>query len=99
MSTRATPERTTASTALRTMPAVIAVDGDEAAVRALKGIQRYARLKMADLEGREAETIVLVSSERVLSQLQISLRAPNIRVIAVSAKRFSDPRLDGAVYG
>lgn len=81
------------------MPAAIAVDGDEAAARALKGIQRYARLKLSDLEGREAETIVLVSSERVLSQLQISLRAPNIRVIAVSAKRFTDPRMDGAVYG
>ena len=99
MSTRATPEKASVSAALRTMPAVIAVDGDDIAFRALKGLQRYARLKLADLEGREAETIVLVSSERLLSQLQISLRAPNIRVIALSEKRFSDPRMDGAVYG
>lgn len=81
------------------MPAVIAIEGDDVAFRALKGIQRYARLKLADLEGREAETIVLISSERLLSQLQTSLRAPNVRVIALSDKRFSDPRMDGAVYG
>ncbi len=81
------------------MPAVIAIEGDEPAFRALKGIQRYARLKLADLEGRDSETIVIVSSERLLSQLQASLRAPNVRVIALSDKRFSDPRLDGAVYG
>ncbi|MGH9521340.1 MAG: HD domain-containing phosphohydrolase [Terriglobales bacterium] len=81
------------------MPAVIAVEGDDVAFRALKGIQRYARLKLSDLEEREAETIVLVSSERLLSQLQISLRAPNVRVIALSEKRFTDPRMDGAVYG
>ena len=81
------------------MPAVIAIEGDDVAFRALKGIQRYARLKLADLEGRDAETIVLVSSERLLSQLQTSLRAPNVRVIALSDKRFVDPRMDGAVYG
>ena len=99
MTTRATGEKPSVSTALRTMPAVIAIEGDDVAFRALKGIQRYARLKLADLEGREAETIVLVSSERLLSQLQTSLRAPNVRVIALSDKRFADPRMDGAVYG
>jgi HD-GYP domain-containing protein (c-di-GMP phosphodiesterase class II) len=99
MNTRATGEKPSVSTALRTMPAVIAIEGDDVAFRALKGIQRYARLKVADLEGRDAETIVLVSSERLLSQLQTSLRAPNVRVIALSDKRFADPRMDGAVYG
>ena len=99
MNTRATSEKPSVSTALRTMPAVIAIEGDDIAFRALKGIQRYARLKLADLEGRDAETIVLVSSERLLSQLQTSLRAPNVRVIALSDKRFADPRMDGAVYG
>lgn len=99
MNTRATSEKPSVSTALRTMPAVIAIEGDDVAFRALKGIQRYARLKFADLEGRDAETIVLVSSERLLSQLQTSLRAPNVRVIALSDKRFADPRMDGAVYG
>jgi len=99
MNTRATGEKPSVSTALRTMPAVIAIEGDDVAFRALKGIQRYARLKFADLEGRDAETIVLVSSERLLSQLQTSLRAPNVRVIALSDKRFADPRMDGAVYG
>lgn len=99
MSSRATTEKPPVSKSLRTMPAVIAIEGDDVAFRALKGIQRYARLKLADLEGRDAETIVLVSSERLLSQLQASLRAPNVRVIALSDKRFGDPRMDGAVYG
>ena len=98
MSSRATTDKTV-STALRTMPAVIAIEGDDVAQRSLKGIQRYARLKLADLEGREAETIVIVSSERLLAQLQASLRAPNVRVIALSERRFADPRMDGAVYG
>ena len=87
------------SAALRTMPAVIALEGDEAAHRAIAGIQRYARLKFADLEAREAETIVVVSSERMLNEFQIALRAPNVRVLAISERRFNDPRLDGAVYG
>lgn len=99
MSTRATPEKPPVSSALRTMPAVIAIEGDTLAHNALKGIQRYARLKLGDLEGREAETIVIVSSERLLTQLQTSLRAPNVRVVALSEKRFADPRMDGAVYG
>ena len=87
MSTRATPDKGTISAALRTMPAVIAIEGDDIAFRALKGIQRYARLKLADLEGRESETIVIVSSERLLNQLQASLRAPNVRVIALSDRK------------
>jgi HD-GYP domain-containing protein (c-di-GMP phosphodiesterase class II) len=99
MSTRATPEKAPVSAALRNMPAVIAIEDDEVATGALKGIHRYARLKLADLEGRESETIVVISSERLLSQLQTSLRAPNVRVLAISEKRFADPRLDGAVYG
>ena len=99
MSSRATTERPPVSAALRTMPAVIAIEDDEVALRALKGIQRYARLKLSDLEGRESETIVVISSERLLSQLQSVLRAPNVRVIAISDKRFADPRMDGAVYG
>src|SRR5690348_4355651 len=99
MSTRASKDKPPVSSALRTMPAVIAIEGDTLAHAALKGIQRYARLKLGDLEGRDAETIVIVSSERLLNQLQTSLRAPNVRVIALSDKRFADPRIDGAVYG
>ena len=81
------------------MPAVVCVEGDEAAHRALSGLQRYARVKVSDLEGREAETIVIVSSERLLREYAPTLRAPNIRILALSDTRYKDPRLDGAVYG
>ncbi|MGI9101267.1 MAG: GAF and HD-GYP domain-containing protein [Terriglobales bacterium] len=99
MSTKATPEKPSASSALRTMPAVICLEGDEVAHKAIAGCQRYARLKFTDLEGREAETIILCSNERQLAQSAHLLRAPNIRILALSDTRFRDARLDGAVYG
>jgi len=81
------------------MPAVIAFDGDTIAQQAIAQCQRYARLAFADLAEREAETIVIVSSERLLAQVQPLLRAPNVRIIALSDARFHDPRMDGSVYG
>ena len=81
------------------MPAVICFDGDLLAQQAITQCQRYARLAFADLAEREAETIVVVSSERLLAQVQPLLRAPNIRIIALSDTRFHDPRMDGSVYG
>jgi HD-GYP domain-containing protein (c-di-GMP phosphodiesterase class II) len=96
---KATPEKASISSALRSMPAVICFDGDTLALKAIAGCQRYARLKYADLESREAETIVVVSSERLLAQYQPLLRAPNIRILALSDVRYHDARLDGAVYG
>jgi HD-GYP domain-containing protein (c-di-GMP phosphodiesterase class II) len=98
--TKATPDKANmSSSALRTMPAVISFDGDTLAHKAIAACQRYARVKYADLASREAETIVVVSSERLLAQFQPLLRAPNIRIIALSDTRFRDARLDGAVYG
>lgn len=96
---KATPDKANVSSALRTMPAVICFDGDTLAHKAIAACQRYARLKYADLASREAETIVVVSSERLLAQYQPLLRAPNIRIIALSDTRYRDARLDGAVYG
>ena len=98
--TKATPDKANmSSSALRTLPAVICFDGDTLAHKAIAACQRYARVKYADLASREAETIVVVSSERLLAQFQPLLRAPNIRIIALSDTRFRDARLDGAVYG
>ncbi|MBZ5568662.1 MAG: GAF domain-containing protein [Acidobacteriia bacterium] len=96
--TKATP-KAKVSNALRSMPAVICFDGDTLAQKAIAGCQRYARVKYSDLAGREAETIVVVSSERLLAQFQPLLRAPNFRIIALSDSRYRDARLDGSVYG
>jgi HD-GYP domain-containing protein (c-di-GMP phosphodiesterase class II) len=97
--TKATPDKTNVSSALRTMPAVICFDGDTLAHKAIAACQRYARLKYEDLASREAETIVIVSSERLLAQYQPLLRGSNIGIIALSDTRYRDARLDGAVYG
>ncbi|MFI5087902.1 MAG: HD domain-containing phosphohydrolase [Terriglobales bacterium] len=95
--TKATPANV--SSALRTMPAVICFDGDTLAHKAIAACQRYARVKYEDLASREAETIVIVSSERLLAQYQPLLRGSNIGIIALSDTRYRDARLDGAVYG
>ena len=97
-STRATAERPPVSSTLRTMPAVITLDGDEVAVRAVAGVQRYARLKFADLDQRIGETIIVVSAERFLAPHVMALHGPNLRIIALSDARYRDARLDGAVY-
>ncbi|HET7183451.1 MAG TPA: HD domain-containing phosphohydrolase [Terriglobales bacterium] len=97
--TKAIPERAGVSSTLRNMPAVVCFDGDTLAQNAIAACQRYAKLKYSELAGREAETIVVVSSERLLAQYQPLLRTPNIRIIALTNTRFHDPRLDGSVYG
>ncbi len=97
-SARPTPERKNVASALRNMPAVVYFENDEPALRALGALQRYARLRFQDMDQREAETIVVLSSERILAEHMAVLRAPNIRVLAVSDRRFNDPRADGAVY-
>ncbi|HMK31288.1 MAG TPA: GAF domain-containing protein [Terriglobales bacterium] len=84
----------------RRLPAVVFFRGDEIARRALTGMQHYLRLTFEDLEkGRESESIVITSSEKSIAEHETLLRAPNIRVIALSDTRFKDPRLDGVVYG
>jgi HD-GYP domain-containing protein (c-di-GMP phosphodiesterase class II) len=96
--TRTAAERASVSSTLRTMPAVIVFDGDDVAAQAIAGIQHYARLKFTALQERQAETIVVLSSDRQLAEHITELRVPNVRVIAVSAQRFRDARTDGAVY-
>ena len=86
------------SAGLNTLPAAAYFDGDQAALRALEGLQRYARLPFSRMEGREAETVLLVSSERLLQQHADVLHMPKVRVVALSDTRFRDARLDGSVY-
>ncbi len=78
--------------------ALACLEGDEIAARALAGLPHYARISLEEIPGRDGETVVLVSAERILAQHAALLRQPNVRVIALSDKRFQDPRLDGGVY-
>ena len=95
---KASPGKAGPSAGLNSLPAAVYFDGDKAAIAALGGLQRYARLPYSRMEGREAETVLLVSSERLLHEHADVLRLPNVRVVALSDSRFRDVRLDGAVY-
>ncbi len=80
------------------MPGVVIFEGDELAARAIKGVQQYAHVKSGSIQEHKAETIVVLSNERQLLERITELRAPNVRVIAISDTPFHDPRADGAVY-
>ena len=83
----------------RNLPAVVFFPGDEAARACLAGLQHYLRLSFDEFaKGRESETIVITSLERMIAEKVPLLRAPNVRVIALSDTRYKDPRIDGVVY-
>lgn len=87
------------SAVFRTLPAVVYFPGDEVAFTATTGLQQYLRLSFDDFaKGRKSETIVVTSLERMILEKAAQLRAPNVRVIALSDWRFKDPRTDGVVY-
>jgi GAF domain len=88
-----------ANASFRNLPAVIFFPGDEAAQNAIAGLQRYLRMPFQDfVKGRESETILISSLERMIAEKAPMLRAPNVRVIAISNARYRDPRIDGVVY-
>ena len=88
-----------ANTAFRNLPAVVFFPGDEAARSSIAGLQHYLRLSFDDFaKGREAETILITSFERMIAENVAVLRVPNVRVIAIADERYKDPRIDGVVY-
>ena len=98
-SVKAAPPRGSTNAAFRTLPAVVCFPGDDLAKASIAGLQHYVRLTFDDFaQGRESETIVLTSLERMIADKVALLRAPNVRVIAFSDSRYKDPRMDGVVY-
>mgnify|MGYP005811337113 CR=1 FL=1 len=84
---------------LRALPAVVFFPGDDVAKASITSLQHYLRLDFEEFaKGRESETIVVTSLERMIAEKAPLLRAPNVRVIAFSDWRFKDPRTDGVVY-
>ncbi len=83
-----------------TQPAVVYFEDDPAVRAALSGVSRYQRMSYERMPRapRQAETILITSSERLLARVYPELRSPNLRVIAISDGRFHDPRADGMVY-
>ena len=82
------------------LPIIAHFREDTAAARVLHNIQRFRRLPFdeAAAESTGVERIVLVSKEALVERHYTQLRLPNVRVLALTDNRFSDPRFDGAVY-
>jgi HD-GYP domain-containing protein (c-di-GMP phosphodiesterase class II) len=83
----------------RNLPAVVFFEGDDTARASIAGLQHFLRLNFEDFaKGRESETILITSLERMIIDKAAMLRAPNVRVIALSDWKYSDPRTDAVVY-
>src|SRR6185312_12581712 len=99
MSTTA-PIKKVASAAPKPLPLVVHFQGDEAAVRALDGLNKYRRITYQELHKvtDEVEQVVIATCESQVHAEYEALRKPNVRVIALSDQRFKDARLDGGIY-
>jgi HD-GYP domain-containing protein (c-di-GMP phosphodiesterase class II) len=99
MSTAANISTARISTGYKNLPAVVFFEGDDVAKGAIVSLQHYLRLNFETFsQGRDSETIIICSLERTIAEKAPMLRAPNVRVIALSDWRFKDPRTDGVVY-
>ncbi|MCU1287433.1 MAG: metal dependent phosphohydrolase [Acidobacteriales bacterium] len=85
----------------RPLPMVIYFDGDEPALRALAGLQRYRRIAVSQMATapQDIEHVYVVTRESQMNEQYDVLRKPNVRVLALTDARFKDPRMDGAIYG
>ena len=93
------PSSRTDQPSYRNLPAVVYFPGDDPARTSIAGLQHFLRLSFEDfLKGRDSETIVITSQERTILDKGPLLRAPNVRVIALSDWKYTDPRTDGVVY-
>jgi len=89
------------------LPVVVYFSADRAAEKATAGLHTFRRVELESLEGRPAnggrlargaERVVVASSEWLLAHAVDTLRAPNVRIIALADRRFQDPRIDALVY-
>lgn len=93
------PSQKPGAPSFRNLPAVVYFEGDDTARASIAGLQHFLRLSFEEFaKGRESETILITSLERMIVDKAAILRAPNVRVIALSDWRYKDPRTDGVVY-
>ncbi len=88
-------------------PVVVYFSADRIAQKATAGMHAFRRVELESLDGRPAnggrlargsERVVITSSELLVAHAADLLRAPDIRIIALTDRRFSDPRIDALVY-
>ena len=84
----------------RRLPSAIYFESDMAARTALArcGRIQHSSFEAADAGRLAGENVFVVGDERLLVKHLKQLRAPNVRVIALSDRRFRDARIDGTVH-
>src|SRR6202158_4797114 len=84
----------------RRLPSALYFAGDVGARDALTQCRRiqYASFESSDCLRLSGENVFVLADEELFARHLKSLRAPHVRVIALSARRFRDARLDGTVY-
>ena len=84
----------------RRLPSALYFAGDVGARDALTQCRRiqYASFESSDCLRLSGENVFVLTDEELFARHLKSLRAPNVRVIALSDRRFRDARLDGTVY-
>ena len=84
----------------RRLPSAIYFQNDEVACTALARCGRIQRacFETADAGRLGGENVFVLADEKLLVKHLRQLRAPNVRVIALSDQRFRDARIDGSVY-
>jgi len=84
----------------RRMPSALHFAADARALAALSQCERipHASFESSDCVRLSGENVFVLADEQLFAQHLKTLRAPNVRVIALSDQRFRDPRLDGSVY-
>ena len=85
---------------MRPLPVVAHFADDPSSERYFHGVQRFRRVQLdpSNLPVDDADRVVLVSREELIERHYRELRVPSTRVLALSDRRFRDPRIDGAVY-
>src|SRR5579863_2986793 len=84
----------------RGLPLLIAFEEDAPARNLAARVHKFRRGTFENMGGmaKDADRILVTSSERLLSQHLDELRSAHLRVIAIAESQFKDPRVDGVVY-
>jgi HD-GYP domain-containing protein (c-di-GMP phosphodiesterase class II) len=84
----------------RRPPSAIYFESDALARTAVSQCGRipHSSYESADPARLAGETVFVLADEQLLAKHLRQLRAPNVRVLALSEQRYRDARLDGTVY-
>jgi HD-GYP domain-containing protein (c-di-GMP phosphodiesterase class II) len=85
---------------MRKLPGAIYFESDVLARTVVRQCTRIQHSSMESLDPSRlsGENIFVLADQQLFSLYLKELRAPNVRVIALSDERFCDARLDGSVY-